>query len=70
MYASIAGLPVWTIDWNQAAIRVWYELIQVASTEKKLKALLDTLVPHTQYITLVPLQEEVSDWERLSQTRA
>jgi hypothetical protein len=65
MFAYYAGIPVWEINLNQAAIYVWRELIRVAVAHKQLEELLDRMkddYPGNSDITA--LREKVRVWMR------
>lgn len=64
MHAMDAGLPVWMINWNQAAIYIWSELIQVAVDEQKLGVFMDELASKYGGNTLIQeLKSKVDTWE-------
>ncbi len=62
MNAIDAGLPVWEVNLNQAAIHVWRELIQIAAREKKLPVLMKTLAAYHPNETLQELSSQVQQW--------
>jgi hypothetical protein len=62
MYAFRAGLPVWEVNLNQAAVHVWREMIQVATRHSRVPALMAELVNH--YAALQQLNEKVVEWSR------
>ncbi len=64
-FAFFAGISVWYINWNQAAIYVWKELIQVAVNEKKLSALFDVIEKDgfQNRVDIMDLRKEVKSWE-------
>jgi hypothetical protein len=43
MLAASSGLAVWEINWNQAAIHVWREVLRVALDHERLPELLDQI---------------------------
>lgn len=64
MYAHYASLPVWMINWNQAAIYVWGELIQIATDERKLAVFMDTLLrDYSGNPMIQELKSKVATWE-------
>jgi hypothetical protein len=68
MFAVFAGLPIWNVNLNQAAVHVWRELIQVATTEKKLNSLLEVLIKDYSGNPMIrDLQIKVHEWERSRQ---
>lgn len=69
MYAHMAGLPVWRINLNQAAIHVWRESIQLAVAENKLLSLIEVL--HEQFPDnpeLKQIEESVRAWSTSAAT--
>ena len=65
---TIAGLPVWMINWNQAAIYVWSEVIQVATDGRKLSDFLDYIEAIYQQGDLMKkkmaeLKSKITTWE-------
>ncbi len=63
-YAYSADLPVWMINWNQAAIYVWGELIQVATDEGKLGSFVNSLATEYKGNTIIrELAGNVATWE-------
>jgi hypothetical protein len=62
MHAFSAGLPVWEVNLNQAAIHVWREMIQVATRHRKVPELMAELVQH--YAALQDLNDKVLEWRR------
>jgi len=64
MYAQFAGLPVWMINWNQAAFYIWVELIQVATDERKLGVFMDILAKeYERNAAIQELKSKVATWE-------
>ncbi|MBV8277226.1 MAG: toll/interleukin-1 receptor domain-containing protein [Verrucomicrobia bacterium] len=64
IYAFEADLPGWKINWNQAAIYVWAEIINVAISEKKLLDVIDLLCKDCSgNQPLNDLREKVRMWE-------
>jgi hypothetical protein len=64
MYAYESELPVWMINWNQAAIYVWGEVIQVATDERKLGSFMNTLAGHYGCNSVMQeLKSRVDTWE-------
>ena len=63
--AVMTGISAWTINWNQAAIYIWSELIQTAVNEKKLRLLLECIVQDgfEMRTDIIQLQSEVESWE-------
>ena len=64
MYTDRAGVSVWKINWNQAALYAWEELIQVAVDENKLGSLLNCIQKAYEGNTMLnELNENVQAWE-------
>jgi hypothetical protein len=67
MPVAFADISRWDINWNQAAIYVWREVIQVAADERKLTGLLDVLLEmRKDYDGVAGLQElaqKIRVWE-------
>jgi hypothetical protein len=64
MHAQFAGLPVWMINWNQAAFFIWSELIQVATDERKLGEFMTVLASKYEHNpTIQALKSKVDAWE-------
>ena len=66
MLASEAGLPIWEVYLNQAALYVWRELLHVAASEKRLGEFLDRIMAHAPALAmrLATLREEVRPWSQ------
>jgi TIR domain len=66
--AMEAGLPVWYINLNQAAIHVWRELIQLAVRERKLDTLVESVDRRYGRVpSFIDVKTKVDKWLRLSQ---
>ncbi len=61
-----AGIPIWEINLNQAAVHVWREVIQVATTYKKLEELLNQMANDRAYAAykdrFTTLRDKVRAW--------
>lgn len=59
MLAAFSDLPVWEINWNQAAVHVWREVLRVALDHQRLGGLLDQITERAPVLSerLGPLRE-------------
>jgi TIR domain-containing protein/effector-associated domain 1 (EAD1)-containing protein len=66
MIAQFAGLPIWEINLNQAALYVWRELIQLAASEKRLGELVDQAVREAPVLTEIfaDLRDKLTPWSQ------
>ena len=55
MLAAYSDLPVWEINWNQAAIHVWREVLRVALDHERLPELLDRIAERATAFISEPL---------------